>query len=399
MKKNIFSLLVVMVALFIPSSIVNASRVTEENEIEIGLKNYLGDNYKDIIEKNTNSANNIEKIKSIIRKNTKINASDDIYPDYVGGFYIDDQNEVVIQIVDKKVSALKAKSDYNLYTNILSVDQNANIEYVNYSYNEINEVISVLENYYLNNYDTGNIVGYYDDIKNNRVVVELKNYSKEDINNFKKEVIDSSLIYFTKSKGVTTVANVIYMPGQRIFPVACSLGFRAKIGNNIGVISAAHCFESGLNQNVVNYGVVKKYQFSGNVDAAWIDLDSMYTVGSGLAYGPKVNGLSLPLNNSPVSSFVTGALYGKAGYRTEYTYGTITSTNASGAEGITGVVKTNADVNGGDSGGIVFKISGTGANPTAYQTAGIVHCSDVGGGNMRFVKATNIVSSFGLTTY
>ena len=83
----------------------------------------------------------------------------------------------------------------------------------------------------------------------------------------------------------------------------------------------------------------------------------------------------------------------------EYTYGKITSLSASGANGITGIIKSSIYAKGGDSGGIVFKITGTGSAPTSYQTAGIVHGGDVGGGNMRFIKASNVVSKFGLTTY
>lgn len=260
--------LVVLSFLVIQLTYVNASSLDEVKEMENGLKEYLGENYKEQIEKNTSSANSIRIIESMFNKNnTKALADNIVYPNYVGGLYIDDDNEVVIQIVKEKMpSKSKADSDYKLYESILSVDETAKIKYVNYSYNEIKEVIEVLEDYYSNNCEKGNIDSYYDDIVNNRVVVELRNYSKSEINDFKKNITDSPLIYFTKSKNITTYQTT-YLPGQVILPLACSMGFRAKLGNAEGFVTAGHCV-TGLNQNVSAYGVVKKYRFSGNIDAA-----------------------------------------------------------------------------------------------------------------------------------
>lgn len=155
----------------------------------------------------------------------------------------------------------------------------------------------------------------------------------------------------------------------------------------------------GVNQVVSTLGTVKKYRYSGNIDAAWIDLDPTFSIGTSLKYHPQSIGISWPLQNTPVTSYIVGQLYGKSGASSQYTYGTITSTNASGVNGLTGLVATNIYAKGGDSGGIVFKITGTGTNPTNYQTAGIVHGGPEGGGNLKFVKANSIVSSFGLTTY
>lgn len=393
MKKILKSLLVLYIIL-VPLTFVNAATM-EETKIEIGLKNYLGKEYKEKIIKNAKSANNIEKIETILKDNSEARLSDSSYPDYIGGLYINNHDEVVIQIVKEKTATLlKSDTESNLYNNILSIDPTSKIEYVNYSYNDISDVIKVLEKYYLENYNTGYIDGYYDDIINNRVVVELKRYSEDEINNFKRNVIDSPLIYFTESRDLIKY-DTIYMPGQGILPLGCSIGFRSNSGNTRGFVTAGHCV-TGVGQNVALFGTVKKYQYSGNVDAAWIQLNATIYVGSGLAYGPTSSGLSLPVNNTPVSSFVVGQLYGKSGAASNYSYGNITSLNASG-NGITGLIKTNVYATNGDSGGIVFKISGTGSNPSAYQTAGIVHGGPKGGGDLLFTKATNIVSSFGLT--
>lgn len=397
MKKNILKLLALFLVFIMPVTFVNASSDENVNDIDPALKDYLGDNYEEKIKKNTESAQNIEKIQSMFN-NTNARSMSNEYPDYIGGLYIDSQDDnMVIQIVKNNIpSSSENAGDYSLYNNILSIDEDAKIEYVDYSYNEINEVIDILADYYSKNYENGYIDGYYDDLINNRVVVELKNYSKESILDFKKYVLDSNLIYFTESRNVVDYATTL-APGQEVLTLGCSVGFRAKLGSAVGFVTAGHCV-TGLNQSIYNYGVVKKYRYSGNIDAAWIDLESSYLVGTALKYHAQT-GLSLPIQNTPVTSFSVGQLYGKSGVSSKYTYGKITSLSASGSGGITGLVGTSVYATNGDSGGIVFKITGTGTSPTNYQTAGIVHGGPSGGGNMLFVKANNIVSTFGLTTY
>lgn len=397
MRKKIFSLLVIILTIIIPITIAKASSKIVSNDIDISLKEYLGENYKERIRKNSTSAKNIEKIESMFSKE-EVDFNVNKYPNYIGGLYIDDQDDnIVIQIVRKNIpSATKSMNEYNLYSDILSIDKNAKIKYVDYSYNEISEVIEFLADYYSNNYENGYIDGYYDDIMNNRVVVELKNYSEEVIDNFKKNVTDSPLIHFTSSRNITDYITT-YSPGQGILPLGCSIGFRAKLGSAIGFVTAGHCV-SEVNQTVPTFGVVKKRRLSGNIDASWIDLDPLYSIGTAIKYHPQ-DGLPWSLDNTPVKNFVVGQLYGKSGVSSQYTYGKITSLSASGANGITGLVDSTIYAKEGDSGGIVFKILGTGTDPLSYQTAGIVHGGPKGGGNMKFVRANDIVSIFSLTTY
>lgn len=395
MKRKIFGLLVILFVTIIPVTLVNAISINNSEDVDSALKEYLGENYEEKIRKNTKSVQNIEKIDLMFKKQkTK---SSDVYPDYIGGFYIDKQdNNMVIQIVKENIpNILKSSEENNLYNEMLSIDEDAKIKYVNYSYNEINGVIKILEDYYSKNYENGYIDGYYDDVINNRVVVELKNYSEDEISNFKRDVLDSDLIYFTKS--TNTIEYATYMPGEAILPLGCSVGFRARLNGVNGFVTAGHC-TTGVNQVVGGFGVVKKRRYSGNVDASWIKLDASNSIGTGLKYHAS-NGVSLPLSNTPVTNFVVGQLYGKSGFASGYTYGNITSLSLSGANGITGLIGTGIYAKPGDSGGIVFKIGGTGTNPISYQTAGIVHGGPEGGGNLKFVKANSIISAFGLTVY
>ena len=396
MKKilKITMIVFLLCILLLPEFFVKAST------IEVGLKEFLGDNYKEKIQKNTASAQNIEKMQSIIRNNnlkTQKNITE--YPDYIGGFYIDKNDNIVVIQVLKDAEPTKVKSQaasYDLFQNILSVDKTARIEYVENSYNEINDVIDVLEEYYSENYENGYIDAYYDDIVNNRVVVELKDYSMESINSFKKNVIDSPIIHFSESRNIVDYAS--FKSGEGIPTLGCSIGFRAKLNSADGFVTAAHCV-SGVNEVVPVFGTVKKYRRSGNVDAAWIDLNVGTTIINALYNNPVGLVLSAPLNNTPVTSFVVGQLYGKSGAYSYYTYGYIEGENASGSGGLTGLVKTSIYATHGDSGGIVVKITGTGNLPVKFQTAGIVQGGPAGGGDMNFTRASSIVSAFGVTTY
>lgn len=405
MKQKILKLFLFSLVVLMPLYTAKASSKLQ-NDIEEGLKTYLGSDYKDRIKKNTESTESILKIEELIKESSNSTLSIDDngveeqnldYPSYIGGFYVDNETEkVVIQIVGNNAPT-KFNNESNLYDKILSVNGTAEIKYVNNLLNEINDVIDILSSYYKENYADGYIDGYYDDIINNRVVVELNEYSDDSINEFKRNVIDSDIIYFTSSSNTVEYSTTTYAPGQMILPLGCSIGFRAKLNSAIGFVTAGHCV-SGVGQSVATFGTVKKYQYKNNIDASWIDLDAQYIMGKYLKYIPSIK-YGLEINNTPVTNIVVGGLYGKSGASSEYTYGKITSLNTSGANGITGIIKSSIYAKGGDSGGIVFKITGTGSAPTSYQTAGIVHGGDLGGGNMRFIKASNVVSKFGLTTY
>ena len=65
MKKNILKLLALFLVFIMPVTFVNASSDENVNDIDPALKDYLGDNYEEKIKKNTESAQNIEKIQSM----------------------------------------------------------------------------------------------------------------------------------------------------------------------------------------------------------------------------------------------------------------------------------------------------------------------------------------------
>lgn len=399
--KELIKYIIVLLFIIIGSTMTVNALTYNNDKITESLKNYLGSDYEEEVISNNLSAEKIKDIEALFKREFVF---DNIYPNYIGGMYINNNNKVVIQIV--KQSPEKELTNETIYNKIQYIVEDATIEYVKYSYNEVYSIINILNKYYEENYANSNIVAYYDDVVNNRVVVELKDNSSEEINNFKKNVVDSPVIFFKESSNPTDLVEIEtvngsanYLPGGSILTLPCSIGFRAKLGTKKGFVTAAHCIDDGVGQEIPLYGVVKKWKKSGKIDAAWIESDPLYPIGDGLKYNPQAGGLSYPINNTPVKNIVVGELYGKSGFASEYTYGKIKSLNYS-ASGITDLVFTDIYAQGGDSGGIVFKILGTGTKPTSYITAGIVKGGiSSSGGNMYFTKASNIVSDFGLTTY
>lgn len=164
----------------------------------------------------------------------------------------------------------------------------------------------------------------------NYLLNKAKTVNDDSINEFKRNVIDSDIIYFTSSSNTVEYSTTTYAPGQMILPLGCSIGFRAKLNSAIGFVTAGHCV-SGVGQSVATFDTVKKYQYKNNIDASWIDLDAQYIMGKYLKYIPSIK-YGLEINNTPVTNIVVGGLYGKSGASSEYTYGKITSLNASGGE-------------------------------------------------------------------
>jgi len=79
-----------------------------------------GENYMEIFERNALSADNADRIRQLFEldKNGEV-----IYPDFIGGIYINEDHLLVIQLVEKFVPDVK-DAEYSLYTKVLEVDNN-----------------------------------------------------------------------------------------------------------------------------------------------------------------------------------------------------------------------------------------------------------------------------------
>lgn len=68
-------------------------------------KEKYGENYLEIFAKNNKSSQNAQKITSMFEKDSN---GEPIYPDYIGGLYIDANDNLVIQVVEKNINKKKA---------------------------------------------------------------------------------------------------------------------------------------------------------------------------------------------------------------------------------------------------------------------------------------------------
>ncbi len=154
-----------------------------DDEWEKYLFNKYGENYLEIFARNAQSVENAKKISNLFSKDK---AGEVMYPSYIGGLYINDNEDLVIQIVDVDVPSVKT-AGRSIYDNVLAVDKNAIIEHVKYSYAELEKVYAELVKELPNDSSKSNISAIYTDVINNRVVVELKNYTNEEIIKFAQE--------------------------------------------------------------------------------------------------------------------------------------------------------------------------------------------------------------------
>lgn len=365
------------------------------SKMETTLKETYGLNYKEYLEENVKASKDANKINNLFEKNDKGN---EIHPSFYGGIYIDENNDLVLQLVNSEMT----EKDLQLYEEILKINENIKIIYVKHSYMELENVNNIINDYYESiDINNTNISGYYIDVINNQIVVELINCTEQEIKNFKEKVIDSPIVVFVEAEKNVPFADILPGAGFVYLNNQCSYGYRAKIGlsNFAGIVTAGHCFYQVGNE-LSGIGTVRYLQKSGNLDAAFIETNSGVNPSNTLAVtiSPGANYLS---PSETMTSFTVGTAVGKIGYSTGYTYGTITSTNYTGS-GISGQIRTNMGGLGGDSGGIVFQsIRGL----KGYKVAGIVQGGENPapgeniGKNLHFVRADKINSSFRLTRY
>ena len=119
------------------------------------------------------------------------------YPDYYGGSFTNVDGKLVIYVKGnvedhKKEFLEKAETDDLIF------------EPCNFSFKELTEIMDTINVYKLNNADSAicaNFNSYAILDAENRIVVELDEYNKEQIAAFKKRVINSPAIEFRKATG------------------------------------------------------------------------------------------------------------------------------------------------------------------------------------------------------
>lgn len=374
--------------------IANDKKFTEE--INKYMIQQYGKNYEEKLANNQNAVKSAHKIENTFQKNKKGNY---IYPNYVGGLYINNDDRLVIQLVEGSIPTMENK-EYINYKNIIEMDNNAKVEFVNYSYEELTKIHDIILNDFLGK--DNNVVGLYTDVIKNKVVVEVKNRDMVKLEKMKENGINIDMVVFEKGGSFSEVANI--NPGGKFFGTAgyCSYGYRAKTGQGkIGIVTAGHCFTNN-EESISGIGTVTKRRNDGTLDAAFVQTNSGVTPTNTLDQKPAF-GTYNTISTTVTSSYVTGQSIAKLGYRTGYTMGNVVSGNYSYTDqGVTytDLVRASLAVEQGDSGGIVIETRLTFPN-TSYTTAGIVKSKGNGSfsGQALITKASKINSIFGISRY
>jgi len=355
MKNKVKKILALMLVVFTGFlSIVSAAPANIETEFD--------DEY---LNRNWNMVELATKIENKIMKRYNIKETfEDIYPDYFGGLYVsDDARNLIIQIVEKNIPQ-EGTDEYKFYQEITTLDEAVKIEYVNYSFNELNEVnnqVSTLVE------DNENLTGAYIDIINNTTVVELDENSMINQEKLKREIKKKNLsrikpdktdlITYKKGYKAENTAKINLNVGGDIGGEICSMGFRTRYNGYDGYVTAGHCVK---NLYDVKTGKPQKeliqYNNNESFDYAFVRVYGDYKPKNILEY-MDLNIMSLSPAKYSLNITVNMAI-AKVGITTHYTTGKVTGLKQTikNDEGVTikGLYKSDLKVDKGDSGGAVF---------------------------------------------
>ena len=243
--------------------------IHETNEY---MKKSIGEDYKEKLANNYKAVKNAQKIENTFKKNGN---GTSIYPQYIGGLYINENDNLVVQVVKKNIPNSKNK-EYSNYEKIKQIDNNANIEYVEYSYEELKNIHDIVLNEYFGKVE--NIRGLYINTSSNRVIIELEKYNEKEIKKIKENVINSEMISFEQAGSFENIANINHgAQFTSYIGKGCSYGYRAKTSTGqVGIVSAGHCF-SGTGNTISGVGTVTMHRNNTTLDAAFIATNSGIT--------------------------------------------------------------------------------------------------------------------------
>lgn len=315
------------------------------------------------------------------------------YPDYYGGSYIDENANLVVYVTNE---ALKTKSSLPI-----SSEENIIIESCEYSFNELHAIKKAIGDFRVantNNSISDNIVFVSIRDIDNRIKVGLLDNSINQIEEFKKTVIDSPAITFEKvEERIKPYTLTTAYPGSGLLsPIGMqTLGYRASRYGKTGYVTTAHGVNYNASVSVNGYllGKCTERQYSGSVDAAFCEEDLLTSV----SYSTQINGSHLSLSSSIVYA-TAGMAISKSGNTTGITSGSITSTSTdvtfeydNVSVHLTDIVETTLVASKGDSGGTTFYNSGWQADLLGIVAGGAYYTY--------IIKASNIASALGCQIY
>jgi streptogrisin B len=296
-----------------------------------------------------------------------------VYPEYYGGSYIDEDGNLVVCVTN---SAPEEIAIADIHAAIGATD--IQTKRVQYSYSELysgwDEISQIMlqlssgietENYAPEQYIAAELISsVYIKEDLNTVIVEISDIDDVKIDAVKEAFPDMPFLSF--EEGYTTVNTATaWKPGAGLYTSTgngLSTGypvyFTTSSGEkNYGFVSAGHGFSTGNYAYISSGGTVLAQcvssQDSGTVDAAVMKItNSSYTMSAHTTY----NSITLTAGGYTIPA--TGGSVFKEGATTGLTAGTVTSLNSTYSDDHTDMIRTSALNLRGDSGGVMYAISG-----------------------------------------
>lgn len=319
-----------------------------------------------------------------------------LYPDNYAGSYIDDNGQlVVLQTRESDTSTNRTALSNAAKSNGLQFST------ATYSYRDLvaslNQITQAMRSKFDGVIQDVMGAGIWD--RENCIKVYIQDITPQKVQQFQLEIANDPWLVFENVDGPLTTDAGTLKAGSNISVSGSgySVGYRAKLGNATGFVTAAHGVVAiGKDVNGTNgthIGTVTARRYSGSVDAAFVQITSGsgWTATNGIEYsGGKV------LRSGVMMNPAQGTTVNKSGYMTYVTSGKVTSVNET-RKTDDGVTLTNLTLAGysatkGDSGGVVY------SNDASPYLCGIHH-GQAGGGQCAFIKATAIRDAMGISPY
>ena len=352
-------------------------------------------------------------------------AGQTIYPDSFGGMYINSEGNLVVLTVEGSIES-------DSIDQICSIDGVLNRESA-FSYSELQNTFEFLEELFLdNNQAMRNASSIAMSVSRNRIIVELYDYSYEQISLFRQQVLDSPILVFEPRTTVIVLA--AYLPNPQndatkysdveIEPMSTttlnfgsivgmyqgmngSLGFRARRGTARGFVTAAHLAPNDdSSRRVWNTATRPPNAHIGTVGISRISVDAAFVetsipVNNNAIFPNGTNASVLPQYGTIVEGLLVHTIGMTNGFRT----GTVVDLNRivraacqwRGLFSITTTqVLTDRASGGGDSGGIVFSRTTTQPQIRTYGSTGILVAASIDNPRQGFfVRTTSINQTLG----
>lgn len=346
---------------------------------------------------------------------TPISDQEQKYPDYYGGSYIDENGNLVVYVTDETAEQTIAVLAESLGNSTVYKE-------CNYSFNELHSIMDTINNFMRNPTNKAlatNIRQFCILDAQNIVEVKIRDISDEQIELFKKEIVDSDAIVFKKIKAEastqlppqdtaennlaeTTRASVSVNPGSKIMSYLlgdsyATAGYRVKDSvGNVGFVTAGHYPQfTGfgiITESKTDLGTCSILLYGNEQDSAFIKVYPEVTPTNTL------NGTSNTLSTI-ISEPGAGTTINKNGAKTGATSGSIVSTSWSGyidSYYYSDVVKASYNCDRGDSGAPVYSyVSSTGTRYTVGMHIG----KNYDDGSGLYLKANQIARDMNVTRY